>query len=295
MTGSGQKRYGDAGGREWIALAGLMDRTRKKTVDTVNTEQRNNLLIIGINRPAMRNAVDPATARALAAAFKTFDDDDDLQVAVFHGVNGTFCAGADLKEVSSSKLSVPTLSAPVDRMDERAPMGPSYYRLSKPVVGAISGHAVAGGLELSLLCDFRVVEETAIFGVYCRRWGVPLIDGGTVRLPRTVGMANAMDMILTGRPVPADEAKTMGLANRVVPEGQALQEAIKIAEQIAQFPQRCMLSDRQSAYDQWDLSFDDAMANENRLGRAVIASGETVVGATRFANGKGRGGSFEDI
>ena len=272
-----------------------MNGTRKKILDTVHTEQRNNVLIIAINRPAARNAVDPDTARALAAAFKAFDDDDDLRVAVFHGVNGTFCAGADLKAVSNSKLAVPELSAPVDRMDERAPMGPSYYRLSKPVVGAISGHAVAGGLELSLLCDFRVVEETAIFGVYCRRWGVPLIDGGTVRLPRTVGMANAMDMILTGRPVPADEAKIMGLANRVVAEGQALEEAVKLAEQIAQFPQRCMLSDRQSAYDQWDLSFDDAMANENRLGRAVIASGETVVGATRFAEGKGRGGSFEDI
>jgi enoyl-CoA hydratase len=174
-------------------------------------------------------------------------------------------------------------------------MGPSYMRPSKPVIGAIAGYAVAGGLELSLVCDFRVVEETAVFGVYCRRWGVPLIDGGTVRLPRVIGMGNAMDMILTGRPVDAQEAKIMGLANRIVPDGEALKAAIEIADQLAQFPQICMLSDRQSAYEQWSLSYEEAMANENRLGHRVLASGETVSGATRFAGGKGRGGSFNDI
>lgn len=180
-------------------------------------------------------------------------------------------------------------------MDDRAPMGPSYMRPSKPVIGAIAGYAVAGGLELSLLCDFRVVEKSAVFGVFCRRWGVPLVDGGTIRLPRVVGMGNAMDMILTGRPVDAEEAKIMGLANRVVDDGEALEVALETAEQLAAFPQKCMLSDRQSAYEQWNMSFEDALINENKLGRAVMASGETVTGATRFASGKGRSGSFDDI
>lgn len=264
-------------------------------MDTVTTEQHNDILIIGINRPDARNAVDPDTARKLAAAFVAFDEDDALRVAVFHGVNGTFCAGADLKAVSADLLQVPEISAPLSPRDDTAPMGPSYLQLSKPVIGAISGYAVAGGLELALLCDMRVVESSAVFGVYCRRWGVPLIDGGTVRLPRTVGMGNAMDMILTGRAVNAEEAKLMGLANRVVDDGKALEEAVAIASQLARFPQQCLLSDRQSAYEQWNLSFAEAIANENRLGRAVIASGETVTGATRFANGKGRGGTFDNI
>ena len=263
--------------------------------NTVIAKRLGSTFVIEINRPHARNAVDTPTARRLSEAFQEFDGDETLRVAVFHGVNGTFCAGADLKQVSEANLQTSRIRAPIDPMDGSAPMGPSYMRPSKPVIGAISGHAVAGGLELSLICDMRVVEKSAIFGVYCRRWGVPLIDGGTVRLPRIVGMGNAMDMILTGRAVHAEEAKMMGLANRIVPDGEALAVAVQIADQLAQFPQKCMLSDRQSAYEQWNLSFEEAMANENLLGHQVLASGETVAGATRFAGGKGRGGSFDDI
>ncbi|MEM1106392.1 MAG: crotonase/enoyl-CoA hydratase family protein [Pseudomonadota bacterium] len=265
------------------------------TDDSVNTHRLGSTFVIEINRPHAKNAVDTPTARKISAAFQEFEADESLRVAVFHGANGTFCAGADLKQVSESNLQTPHLSLPLDPMDGSAPMGPSYMRPSKPVIGAIAGYAVAGGLELSLVCDFRVAEETTVFGVYCRRWGVPLIDGGTVRLPRVVGMGNAMDMILTGRPVDAHEAKVMGLANRVVSEGEALKTAIEIADQLALFPQKCMLSDRRSAYEQWNLSFEEAMQNENRLGHEVLSSGETVSGATRFAGGKGRGGSFDDI
>lgn len=261
---------------------------------TVRTEIFGTTMVIEINRPDVRNAVDGDTARKLAEAFVAFDEDEALRVAVFHGANGSFCAGADLKKVSQRDMQTVRLEE-VARMDDRAPMGPSYMRPSKPVIGAIAGHAVAGGLELSLLCDFRVVEKSAVFGVFCRRWGVPLIDGGTIRLPRVVGMGNAMDMILTGRPVDAEEAKIMGLANRLVDDGKALEVAMETAEQLAGFPQICMLSDRRSAYEQWNLSFEDALVNENRLGRAVMASGETVAGASRFASGKGRGGSFDDI
>lgn len=261
---------------------------------SVNTEVLGSTMVIEINRPDVRNAVDSPTAQKLAEAFIEFDANDALRAAVFHGVNGTFCAGADLKKVSEQALTSVKLQE-VTRMDDRAPMGPSYMRPSKPVIGAIAGYAVAGGLELSLLSDFRVVEKSAVFGVFCRRWGVPLVDGGTIRLPRVVGMGNAMDMILTGRPVDAEEAKIMGLANRVVDDGKALEVALETAEQLAAFPQKCMLSDRQSAYEQWNMSFEDALINENKLGRAVMASGETVTGATRFASGKGRSGSFDDI
>ena len=265
------------------------------TEDSVQTDRLGSTYLITLNRPHARNAVDPATARKLAQAFIEFDADDSLRAAVFFGANGTFCAGADLKQVSAANLETPHLTGPLDRMEATAPMGPSYMQPSKPVIGAIAGYAVAGGLELSLLCDMRIAEESTVFGVYCRRWGVPLIDGGTVRLPRIVGMGNAMDMILTGRPVEAEEAKIMGLANRVVPDGKALETAIEIADQLALFPQKCMLSDRRSAYDQWNLDFEQALINENRLGHEVLASGETVTGASRFAEGKGRGGSFSDI
>lgn len=254
------------------------------------------ITIVTINRPDVRNAVNPATAQALADAFIAFDNDESSKVAVFEGANGTFCAGADLKAVRAGDYGAfPQIEEELPAHDPRGPMGPSYMRLSKPVIGAISGHAVAGGLELSLWCDMRVVEQDAIFGVFCRRWGVPLVDGGTVRLPRLIGHSNAMDMILTGRAVGAEEARMMGLANKVVAPGTARQEAIAIAKQIAAFPQLCMLNDRKSAYEQWDLSFEEAMANENRLGRDVMRSGETVTGAARFAGGKGRGGSFDDI
>ncbi len=263
---------------------------------TVLVEQRDDITIVTLNRPDVRNAVNPATARALAEAFVAFDRDENARVAVFAGTHGTFCAGADLKAVSTGNFAeLAVLRAPLERHAEDAPMGPSYLRLHKPVIGAISGHAVAGGLELALWCDMRVVEEDAVMGVYCRRWGVPLVDGGTVRLPRLIGHSNAMDMILTGRPVDAREAKTMGLANRVVPVGKSLEAALEIARDIARFPQQCMRNDRRSAIDQWDLDFDRAMENEARLGRETLHSGETVAGARRFAAGRGRGGDFGDI
>jgi len=264
--------------------------------ETVTTECLDDILVVTINRPDVRNAVSAETATELARVFGEFDQDDSLKVAVFEGANGTFCAGADLKAVSEGTFrEMPIPSAPMERNAANGPMGPSYMRLVKPVIGAISGYAVAGGLELALWCDMRVVESTAVFGVFCRRWGVPLIDGGTVRLPRLIGHSNALDLILTGRPVEADEAKVMGLANRVVEPGEARAAAIEIAKQMAKFPQQCMRNDRQSSYEQWDLSFEEAMINEAKLGRQVLDSGETVAGATRFASGKGRGGNFQDI
>ncbi|MEM1432833.1 MAG: crotonase/enoyl-CoA hydratase family protein [Pseudomonadota bacterium] len=264
--------------------------------DLVLTERLDDVLVVTINRPAARNAVDSPTADRLAAIFLEFDADDALKVAVLEGANGTFCAGADLKAVSEGKFATfPRLEGPLDRDAANGPMGPSYLRLSKPVIAAVAGHAVAGGLELAIWCDLRVVEEDAIFGVFCRRWGVPLVDGGTVRLPRLIGQSNAMDLILTGRPVAADEAKLMGLANRVVPSGTGRAAAIELAQTLTQFPQQCMRNDRRSAMDQWGLDFDAAMAQENALGRNTFASGETREGATRFKGGKGRGGSFEDL
>ncbi len=266
------------------------------TQESVHVEQRGEVTIVTLNRPDARNAVDPDTAKRLAEVFNAFDADESASVAVFEGANGTFCAGADLKAVGQGKYDhFAPIEAPINLHDGTAPMGPSYLRLSKPVIGAISGYAVAGGLELALWCDMRVVEEDAVFGVYCRRWGVPLIDGGTVRLPRLIGHSHAMDMILTGRPVYADEAKTMGLANRVVAKGTAREEAIKLAEEIAKFPQTCLRNDRRSTIEQWGLSFDNAMANESKLGWDTMTSGETVEGADRFASGRGRGGSFSDI
>ncbi len=265
------------------------------TNESVKVERDEAITIVTLDRPQVRNAVNPSTARAIADAFIDFDGDESAKVAVFVGANGTFCAGADLKALLAGEFVLnDPVQAPIDRLDPSAPMGPSYLRLSKPVIGAIQGYAVAGGLELALWCDLRVVEEDAIFGVFCRRWGVPLIDGGTVRLPRLIGHGHAMDMILTGRPVDAAEAKVMGLANRVVPKGEARAQAVALAKQIAAFPQACMRNDRASAYAQWDLSFDDAMANESRLGRATIESGELVAGVGRFAAGHGRGGNFDD-
>ncbi len=254
----------------------------------VLTEKKGVVTTIVINRPEVRNAVDGPTARELADAFRRFEQDDDARVAVLTGSGGSFCAGADLKAVSEGEGRANRMEAEGD-----GPMGPSRMRLSKPVIAAVAGHAVAGGLELALLCDMRVVEEDAVFGVFCRRWGVPLIDGGTVRLPRLIGLSNAMDMILTGRPVGAEEALRMGLANRVVKQGTSRAEAEKLAEEIARFPQNCMRSDRLSAYLQFDLPFGQAMRNEFELGLRTIESGETVEGATRFARGAGRHGSFD--
>ena len=253
---------------------------------------------IVLNRPQVRNAVDRATATQLAEAFLAFEQDDDASVAVFHGANGTFCAGADLKAVAEgegNQVDIPHTGDGFNPLAGDGPMGPSRMLLSKPVIASIAGHAVAGGLELALWCDMRVVEEDAVMGVFCRRWGVPLIDGGTVRLPRLIGHSRAMDLILTGRAVGADEALSMGLANRVVPTGTGLAAATALAQEIARFPQLCLRQDRLSAYEQWDLAYDEAMANEITRGRKVLRSGETLKGAARFASGKGRGGRFDEL
>ena len=252
---------------------------------TVSFETEGPIAIVTINRPDVRNAVDRATAAALAEAFRRFDANEALSVAILTGAGGYFCAGADLKAVASG-------GGNRTANDGDGPMGPSRMRLSKPVIAAVEGFAVAGGLELSLWCDMRVAARDAIFGVFCRRWGVPLVDGGTVRLPRLIGESHALDLILTGRGVSGDEALRMGLANRIVEPGQALNAAKELALQIASFPQRCMRSDRLSALEQWDLAFDEAMANETRRGLEVIASSETREGASRFASGAGRHGAF---
>jgi len=254
---------------------------------TVRIEHDGPVTIITIARPEVRNAVDRPTADALAVAFRTFEDDDAALVAVLTGDGGTFCAGADLKAVSDGRGN-----RVLDDMTADGPMGPTRMVSSKPIIAAVEGFAVAGGLELALMCDLRVAADDAVFGVYCRRWGVPLIDGGTVRLPRLIGHSHALDLILTGRGVSGDEARTMGLANRLTAPGQALVGAVELAQQIAGFPQRCMRSDRRSSYEQWDMPMADAMANETRLGMQVIASGETAEGATRFAGGAGRHGAF---
>lgn len=245
--------------------------------------------IIAINRPERRNAVDGATARELFDAFRAFDADPTSAVAVFTGTGEHFCAGADLKAVAVGDLQK---RREIEPRDTLAPMGPSRLVLSKPVIAAVEGFAVAGGLELALWADMRVCSETAVFGVFCRRFGVPLIDGGTVRLPRLIGQSRAMDMILTGRPVDASEAMAMGLANRVVPVGTAREAAIKLAEEISAFPQRCLRNDRRSVIAQWDNDLDAAFMDEMRGGLEVIASGETKAGATAFAAGKGRHGTF---
>jgi len=258
--------------------------------ETVLVERDGPVTIVSINRPERRNAVDGLTARKLFDVFRAFDADDDASVAVFTGVGGAFCAGADLKAVAAGDVNK---KREVGGHDSIAPMGPSRLRLSKPVIAAIEGHAVAGGLELALWCDMRVAAEGATFGVFCRRFGVPLIDLGTIRLPRLIGHSQAMDLILTGRPVGADEALRMGLANRLVPNGSARAEAIAIAKQISQFPQTCIRADRLSALRQWDIADEEeAIANEMRGGLEVIGSGETLAGATRFASGIGRHGQF---
>ena len=255
---------------------------------SVTIEKDGPVWTVILSRPQARNAVDPQTAEALAEAFRQFDADPDAKVGVFHGDHGTFCAGYDLKVVGSGQ------TRGINRPDSQGPMGPSRFLLDKPVIGAIAGYAVAGGLELALWCDMRVVEEDAIFGVYCRRWGVPLIDGGTVRLQRIVGQSRALDMILTGRPVDAREALAWGLADRVVQKGRSREEAEKLAREIARFPQLCMRTDRRSAYLGFDLTLEEALLREGREGDKVLAA-ESVGGAARFAAGKGRGGSFDDI
>ncbi|MCB9778736.1 MAG: crotonase/enoyl-CoA hydratase family protein [Alphaproteobacteria bacterium] len=253
---------------------------------SVRVERDGPVTTVILDRPAVRNAVDRPTADALADAFRAFDADPDAAVAVLWGAGGTFCAGADLKAVAEGR---PNRVAP----DGDGPMGPSRMLLSKPVIAAVAGHAVAGGLELACWCDLRVVEEDAVLGVFCRRWGVPLIDGGTVRLPRIIGLGRALDLILTGRPVHAEEALAMGLANRVVPRGQARAEAEALAHQIAAFPQLCLRGDRASAFASLDLPLPDALDNELRHGMAALTA-ESVAGATRFASGAGRHGAFDE-
>jgi enoyl-CoA hydratase len=255
----------------------------------IRVERSGPVTTVVIDRPEVRNAVDPEHAAELYEAFTAFEADPEAQVAVLYGEGGTFCAGADLKAVSAGRFDV----APPEESD-RGPMGPTRLRLSKPVIAAVSGHAVAGGLELALWCDLRVAEEDAVFGVFCRRWGVPLIDGGTVRLPRLIGLSVAQDMILTGRPVGAEEAARVGLANRVVPSGRAREAAEELAAEIARFPQLCMRHDRMSAHEQDGLPVEAALANEWRHG-AVALSTETRAGATRFTEGSGRHGDFGAI
>ena len=245
-------------------------------------EKNEAVTTILINRPKVKNAVDGITARQLANAFRAFEADETALVAVLAGLGGTFCAGADLKAVAGEGQANQTTP------DGDAPMGPTRMLLSKPVIAAISGYAVAGGLELALWCDMRVMERSAVMGVFCRRWGVPLIDGGTVRLPRLIGMSRAMDLILTGRPVDAQEAFNIGLANRLVEDGEALKTAQELAANIAKFPQTCMRNDRLSAYTQAHLPIREAMQKEFELGMKTIQSQETVEGAKRFASGKGR-------
>jgi len=255
---------------------------------SVRVERTGAVTTVILSRPEVRNAVDGPTANALREAFAAFERDDGASVAVLWGDGGHFCAGADLKAVSTGERR-----NPLDPVGQ-GPMGPTRMLLSKPVIAAVSGYAVAGGLELALWCDLRVAEESATFGVFCRRWGVPLIDGGTVRLPRVIGHGRALDLILTGRPVGAAEALQMGLANRLVPDGTARAEAEKLAGEIARFPQLCMRADRMSAHRQWDLDFGAALVNEGANGLKALEA-EGISGAGRFASGKGRGGNFGDI
>lgn len=251
----------------------------------VSIEKNGAITTVILNRPEVRNAVDRATAQALAEAFRQFEADASASVGVLYGDNGTFCAGADLKAFSEGRGN---------RVDPTGdgPMGPSRLLLSKPVIAAISGYAVAGGLELALWCDLRVAEEDAVLGVFCRRWGVPLIDGGTIRLPRLIGLSRALDLILTGRPISAEEALQIGLVNRVVKKGTAREAAETLAREIAAFPQICMRGDRMSAYEQHDLNLPDALLNEFNHGLKALDAGARE-GAARFASGAGRHGSFE--
>ncbi|MEU5694148.1 crotonase/enoyl-CoA hydratase family protein [Actinosynnema sp. NPDC020468] len=251
-------------------------------MSAVRVERSGPVFTVLLNRPAVRNAVDGPTAHTLTEVFREFDDDPSAAVAVLHGEGGVFCSGADLKALDTPRAN--------DPRSPSGPMGPTRLRLSKPVIAAVSGHAVAGGLELALWCDLRVCDEDAVFGVFCRRWGVPLIDGGTVRLPRLIGSSRALDLVLTGRPVHSGEALRIGLANRVVPTGTARAEAEKLARDIAAFPQTCLREDRLSLLEQEDLPEEEALANE--LAHGLVSLAEVEEGLSRFRSGEGRHGAF---
>jgi enoyl-CoA hydratase len=261
--------------------------------DPVRIERQATVATVVLSRPEARNAVDPATAVALLESFLALDRDPGIDAIVLWGAGGTFCAGADLRAVTAGwdtgRLRPPSGAAD----DPCGPLGPTRLCLTKPVIAAVAGHAVAGGLELALWCDLRVAEEDAVFGVFCRRWGVPLIDGGTVRLPRLIGQSRAMDMILTGRAVGAAEAHAIGLANRLVPRGESRSAAEALAREIAAFPQGCLRADRRSAWAQWSLPEADALRAEFVGGSEVLRSGEAAAGAARFLGGAGRGGRFD--
>ncbi len=254
-------------------------------MSAVNFAVEGSLAIVTIDRPGVRNAIDRPAAEALAGAFRRFEREDALAVAILTGAGGCFCAGADLKALATG-------TGNRINPDGDGPLGCTRMLLGKPVIAAVEGYAVAGGLELALWCDLRVAARDAVFGVFCRRWGVPLVDGGTVRLPRLIGMSHALDLILTGRGVSGDEALRMGLANRVVEPGAALATAKELATQLAAFPQRCLRSDRLSAYEAWTMPLDAALRNEFAHGNATVQSGETRTGAARFATGEGRHGKF---
>ncbi|SFO22015.1 enoyl-CoA hydratase [Actinomadura madurae] len=256
-------------------------------IERVRIERDGPVTTVVMSRPETRNAVDGPAARELAAAFRAFDADEGASVAVLWGEGGTFCSGADLTSIGTER------SPRVDPPPADGPLGCTRMRLSKPVIAAVAGHAVAGGLELALWCDLRVVEETATFGVYCRRWGVPLVDGGTFRLPRLIGTSRAMDLILTGRPVPAREAFEIGLANRLVPPGEAREAAEALAAELARFPQACLRNDRASVLEAEGLPEDEAIAVEHRHGTGSLE--DALRGAARFAGGHGRHGDFADI
>ena len=263
--------------------------SQTNAVSTVNTEQLGRVFVVTINRPEARNAIDRGVANALVRAFQDFDADESLAVAVLTGANNTFCSGFDLKAMFDQER---TLSV---TLEGNGPLGVTRMLLGKPVIAAVEGYAVAGGFELALWCDLRVAAENAVFGVYNRRWGVPLVDGGTIRLPRLIGHSNALDLILTGRSVSGQEARLMGLANRLVPPGEALPVAIALANDLAQVPQQCLRSDRLSSYEQWSLSLEEALRNETRHGLEVLKSGEALTGAHRFVDGHGRHGSMSDL
>lgn len=257
--------------------------------NNVRAERDGAVFIVTIDRPARRNAIDAPVASALAEAFRAFDTDAQLAVAILTGAGGTFCSGFDLTALFDEQRNLRVTE------DGDGPLGITRMLLSKPVIAAVEGYAVAGGFEVALWCDLRVAAADAVFGVYNRRWGVPLVDGGTLRLPRLIGHSHALDLILTGRGVSGQEALTMGLANRIVPKGKALEAALKLAGELARFPQQCLRSDRLSSYEQWSLPLEDALRNEARHGLQVIRSGEAQAGARRFVEGHGRHGSMSDI